>query len=599
MNLNKTIFPFSLTSTIFFAVCSVVYFIDNKASYSVLYIVASIYSIVSYYFFQRTQNDKVIKIAVGLLSLPILIPSQIFGGMFGVDIFLLYIYTTWSFFILGKRLGLYYSLSVVFLSLFILLLQLLGYLGSYYDFKTILFFYFTYLIQVLVSYLYQNSKEVVEKEIENNNQALLNQKKELEAKINDNLRSEAELKEYAGDLEDIKKATLNILEDLNIEKTEIAKSKANVDAILSSIADGLVAIDKDGVVLFINDSANDLLEFNSDKLIGKNWPETITIRDIKNVEIEDSQRPIRLSISQNKKISGRYLYVTKRGKTLPVSITVSPIIINGQTIGVIEVFRDITKEIEIDKAKNEFISIASHELRTPMTAIKGYVSMLLDGDYGKLPDVVMQPLKDISVSTQRLISLVNDLLNISRIEAGRLKVSVETFDLKQLVDDTVKSLLPIAMENKIEMTSSLTSVNVSADKSISAQILNNLIGNSLKFTEKGSIKVTSVVEGDLVKVLIADTGIGISHDDQIKLFGKFNQIEDSNRGHIQGTGLGLYISKSAANKMGGDVWLEKSEVNKGSTFAFSIPLSDTSLASKVKVEIEKDSLENPDKKQIS
>lgn len=599
MKLNKIIFPFSLTSTFFFGVYAAVCFFDQKINLSIFYFFVSLYSIISYYFYYKTKDERIIKVAVGLLSLPILIPAQIFGGVFGSDIFLLYIYTTWSFFILGKRLGLYCSLFAIFVSLCIFILQLSGYIDYFYNIKIILFFYLTYLIQVLISYFYQYSKEKIEKELEDNNKILSNQKDELENRMTDKQKSEQQLKEYTDDLEDIKKATLNILEDLNLEKNEIEKSKANVDAILSSIADGLVAIDTNGNILFVNDSANNLLGYDSNDLAGKKWGESVLIKDISNKPIEDDQKPFSISISKNEKVSGRYSYSTKNGKTIPVSVTVSPIMINNQTIGVIEVFRDITKEIEIDKAKNEFISIASHELRTPMTAIKGYVSMLLDGDYGKLPEKVTQPLQDVASSTQRLISLVNDLLNISRIEAGRLKVDIDATDIKLLVEETVNGLMPLAKQNNIALVSKVDSKKVSVDKSVVLQILNNLIGNALKFTEKGSITVTSEISGEYLKLFIKDTGIGISKDDQIKLFGKFNQIEDSVRGHIQGTGLGLYISKSAANKMGGDVWLESSEVNKGTTFGFSMPIADTTLANNIKSEIEKSNLANTDLKKLS
>lgn len=234
---------------------------------------------------------------------------------------------------------------------------------------------------------------------------------------------------------------------------------------------------------------------------------------------------------------------------------------------------------ELDKLKDEFVSVASHELRTPMTAISGMISMIFEGDYGPINKSLNEPLKDISKSTQRLIILVNDILNVSRIETGKLKLSLSTFDIRSVIGEMVEQLMPIAIEKGISFgIEGSGSVVVQADKDKTKEILNNLIGNALKFTQDGSALVYYKADEDEVKVFIKDTGIGISRDDQLKLFGKFKQISSQQIGKPAGSGLGLYISRELTRKMGGELWIDDSNLGKGSIFAFSLPKAGSMMA---------------------
>jgi signal transduction histidine kinase len=255
---------------------------------------------------------------------------------------------------------------------------------------------------------------------------------------------------------------------------------------------------------------------------------------------------------------------------------------------------------DLDKMKSEFVSIASHELRTPLTAIKWLISMINDGDYGEITPQLREPLNDVTASTERLIDLVNDMLNLSRIEARRLKFDLTELESKSLIHEVVTQLLPIAVQKNITLDDADTAsaiIQVDADKT--KQVLNNLIGNSLKFTDQGKITVSAAIKDELLEILVTDTGMGISPDDQGKLFGKFQQITSQQAGKPIGSGLGLYISKQIAQKMGGDCWLKESTFGKGSTFAFSIPLAATPTAKKVKEFIAQEAVANPDQKPMS
>lgn len=255
---------------------------------------------------------------------------------------------------------------------------------------------------------------------------------------------------------------------------------------------------------------------------------------------------------------------------------------------------------ELDKLKDEFVSVASHELRTPMTAISGMISMIFEGDYGPVNKSLGEPLKDISKSTQRLIILVNDILNVSRIETGKLKLALSTFDIRAVIGEMVEQLMPIAIEKGISFgIEGSGSVVVQADKDKSKEILNNLIGNALKFTQSGSVLVYYKADEDEVKVFIKDTGIGISRDDQLKLFGKFKQISSQQIGKPAGSGLGLYIARELTRKMGGELWIDESNLGRGSIFAFSLPKAGSMMAELIERKLKKEPLSSNDPSQAN
>lgn len=253
-----------------------------------------------------------------------------------------------------------------------------------------------------------------------------------------------------------------------------------------------------------------------------------------------------------------------------------------------------------DKLKDEFLSVASHELRTPMTAIKGFISMIEEGDYGEVGGRLRAPLHDIEISIDRLIKLVNDMLNISRIEAGRLKFSISEFFINDVLSEIVSSLQPLTKEKRISLEiNEFEKTRVQGDEDKVRQILDNLIGNALKFTDKGGVTLSERSKDEVIEILVTDTGIGIVKEDQGKLFKKFELIQPQDVDRPTGSGLGLYISREIARKMGGDVWLERSIKGKGSTFVFSLPLAKMGIAQKVKKEIEKEALAHPDQKTLA
>ncbi len=335
--------------------------------------------------------------------------------------------------------------------------------------------------------------------------------------------------------------------------------------------------------------SEDQIENNLDWLIEHIHPEDRKILTLDIEKILKENQTISVVEYRFRKSDGSYADVRDRGFVEKDN--------SGKHQRYLGSIQDISHDKELDRLKDEFLSVASHELRTPLTAIDGLVAMIREGEYGQVNKNLLEPLEDVNTSSERLIRLVNDLLNVSRIQAGRLKYTISDFFIQPVAKEVVDLLTPIAEEKglKLQVGSEFKEGMVSADLDKVKQILNNLIGNSFKFTDKGSITVLSSEDSETVKIFVEDTGIGISVEDQQKLFGKFQQLE-SGKGRPAGTGLGLYLSLQMAKKMGGNLWLEKSEKGKGSTFAFSVPKAKSTLAEKIKSEIDIEAKSNPDQK---
>ena len=246
---------------------------------------------------------------------------------------------------------------------------------------------------------------------------------------------------------------------------------------------------------------------------------------------------------------------------------------------------------QLDKAKDEFISIASHELRNPMAIIKGNISMVLTGDAGEVNKEVKDLLTDVIVAVERQIRLVNELLDISRIEAGVINFNLNpVIQVEQVADLLATSLRGVAKNQNIEIVvkqpeKPLPAVQADHDKL--SQVLINLVTNAMKFTKKGSVTFDFKQGGDCVVACVTDTGDGIPDEQKELLFKKFSKPASESVGTISaGSGLGLYISKKYIERQGGDIWLEKSQPGVGSTFCFSLPISGSTKAAEVQREIQ-------------
>ncbi|MFW5888293.1 MAG: ATP-binding protein [Patescibacteria group bacterium] len=234
----------------------------------------------------------------------------------------------------------------------------------------------------------------------------------------------------------------------------------------------------------------------------------------------------------------------------------------------------------IDESKTEFISIASHQLRTPLSAIKGYLSMVLEGDFGPVPANQKKALKKVYQSGDRLIQLVENLLNVSRISQGKMVYNFEKTDLREVVDKIVDELSQAAKKKKIKVDykkpKKLALVNIDWEKM--SEVITNLVDNAIKYTEKGKIVIklqNAYINTDDPKVrfCITDTGMGVSGDDIKNLFKKFSRAPETSVINTEGTGLGLYVAKKIIEGHNGKIWVESKGKGKGAKFIFELPVA--------------------------
>ena len=387
---------------------------------------------------------------------------------------------------------------------------------------------------------------------------------------------------------------------LEKHRKKLIEEAARDEAIFRSIGEGMIIVGRRGEIVFVNDGFEKLLGLSRNEVIGKKMADVVPKYDEKDTLIPKEKRSIERVLAgeiQSGSVSTlakTHYYLKKDGDKLYIIGTVTPIVVDKRVIGAVQIFRNIGREKELDRLKDEFLAIASHELRTPLAAIDGIIAMVRGGEYGQVSSEVRGALDDVNTASERLIKLVNDLLSLSRIKAGRLKYNLTVFNINNLLTEIFDLYTPIAQ--KKELVFKLYDnpvVEVQADADKVKEILGNLLANSFEFTKKGEINISSLLADDLVKVYVTDTGSGIEKKDLELLFGKFQQVGVKNGQH-EGTGLGLHIAREMVRKMGGDMWLEKSEVGQGSVFAFSLPLKDSVKAETAKKALAEESLMNSD-----
>jgi GAF domain-containing protein/nitrogen-specific signal transduction histidine kinase len=360
---------------------------------------------------------------------------------------------------------------------------------------------------------------------------------------------------------------------LRKEQEEASRSQA----ILEAVADGVVVTGPENRISFLNSSATQILGFDYMKVINQpldafggifgkaagTWMQTINdwSNDPASYQTGDSYA------EQLELDDGRIALVH-----------LAPVILQNDFLGTVSIFRDITHEVEVDRLKSEFVATVSHELRTPMTSIRGYVDILLMGAAGALNENQTHFLGIVKNNTERLNILVNDLLDISRIEAGRVTLSPQPLDLRDVAEDVLADMLRKSQEENKPMAFSLNTgkdlPRIRGDAERVRQILGNLVDNAYHYTpENGQITVHLHSEnGSEVQVDVEDSGVGISKEDQARIFDRFYRGEDPLVLATPGTGLGLAIVRQLVEMHEGRIWLKSEGEGKGSTFSFTLPV---------------------------
>jgi len=352
------------------------------------------------------------------------------------------------------------------------------------------------------------------------------------------------------------------------------ESQARIRAITDGVNEALVLVAPDGRVLDTNQRFVELFGVPMESIVGQRLADIRTMFDQLFAEAEELYE-LALATSADAGQDRERLVVQNWPQARELQLYSRPVRDEQGFLGRLFVFRDVTRERELDRMKTEFVSLVSHELRTPLTSIKGFTEMVLDGDAGEINEEVEEYLGIVFSNAERLVALVNDLLDLSRVESGRIQLQSEPVDLNQVVQIVVATMQHKLQEKGQRLSVQLdpAATSVLGDKDKLVQVLTNYVSNAYKYTQAdGEIRIEISRQDGLARVAVVDNGFGISPEDQEQLFTRFYRVDNSMTREVGGTGLGLSIVKQLIELMGGEVSVE-SALGSGSTFAFTVPLA--------------------------
>lgn len=364
---------------------------------------------------------------------------------------------------------------------------------------------------------------------------------------------------------------------------QLNKETFKTDLLMKSMGDGVIVVDPDLNIRFLNPAAQMLTGWNEEDAHDINWRQVMPLRDAQDKLLGDQDDPFMLAWRHGKSyMSNNLSLLTKGERRIALAVTVSPIYGPSHKIdGGIGVFRDISHEKEIERQRNEFVSTASHEMRSPLATIEGYLSLAMNPQMATIDKVARKYLEKAHESTARMGQLFKDLLSVTKLEDSSFVSHIEIFDIGALVQEVIEDMQFVAKAKKIQLDlrssigdlvkqkSILPFYYVSADRERLREVITNLIDNAIKFTNTGEVSVSLNGDHATVTVNIKDTGIGIAREDMPHLFQKFYRIKNP-AAATEGTGLGLYLCRSIIELYGGKIWVE-SVPSKGSTFKFTLP----------------------------
>ena len=360
------------------------------------------------------------------------------------------------------------------------------------------------------------------------------------------------------------------------------------DVVINAIDDGVLAISKDGNIELINPSAQQIIGWDQGDALGLNWKSVLKLVTSDGKDVEDLENPIAQSLSKNQPTHNDKLFLlTSSEKRILVSIVSSPVGTDGE--GIIVVFRDITKEKAEEREQAEFISTASHEMRTPVASIEGYLGLALNPATAHIDEKARDFITKAHKSAQHLGRLFQDLLDISKVEDGRMKNNPKIINVNEFLKDIFDGLATKASEKQLNYIFMPDIIDEGKEKSLQPifyanidpdhfrEVVSNLIENAIKYTPSGEVVVNVTGDDKQISVSVKDSGIGIPAEDIPHLFQKFYRVDNSDTREIGGTGLGLYLSRRLAEAMSGNLRVE-SKYKEGSTFYLEIPRMNSSEA---------------------
>ena len=356
-------------------------------------------------------------------------------------------------------------------------------------------------------------------------------------------------------------------EDIAWKKyNKLLGDQKRTEAVIRSIAEGLVVVDSKGKVVMMNPAAEKLLDVSRKEKVGKS-----VLEDLKGEELVTLSKDV--SDDQSKEIE----LTSQQDETKKILRASSAVIEDesGKTVGMVSVLSDITKQKKLDLMKEGFIANVSHELRTPIVAVEKSLSLILSKAAGEITPTQKQFLSIAERNLKRLNVLVNDLLDLSKLEAGKMEFKESVGSLEEVINESVEVLRAWADSKSIKINTKIPKnlPQVKMDSNRLIQVLNNLIGNAIKYTpNQGVVTVEATPRNQEVQVMVQDTGIGIEEKNLPKIFDKFYQVGERTPTDIGGTGIGLSIAKEIIEQHGGRIWAE-SEKGQGARFVFRLPLN--------------------------
>jgi len=384
--------------------------------------------------------------------------------------------------------------------------------------------------------------------------------------ITETKKYQSQLESRAMELEESRIALMNILEDVGEAKKTAEEEKNKTLTIITNLSDGLLVFDKNNNLSLINPQAENFFSIKAKEVIGNSILELVSFPNLRTL--------VNLLGMEIKGIFRKELMVSEN---LTIEVSTVPMVFGEDKFGTLVVLHDITREKMVERIKTEFVSLAAHQLRTPLSAIKWTLRMLLDGDLGEITKEQREFIEKTYQSNERMINLINDLLDVTRIEEGRYLYkpvfsafeNVVQFVVNSYQDETKRK--DITLEFKKPRTK-LPRITIDVEKIRLA--IQNLLDNAVRYTPSGgkiTISLESLNEGKEIQLSIKDTGVGIPQDQQERVFTKFFRAANVMRMETEGSGLGLFITKNIIEAHGGKIWFESKE-GEGTTFFLSIPV---------------------------
>ena len=364
--------------------------------------------------------------------------------------------------------------------------------------------------------------------------------------------------------------------------------KTQEEAVLTAIPDGVYAVDMNRNLVLFNKAAQEMTNWAEKDVLGLKCQTVMNLKKEDNASVCEKDCPAMAVWNTGEAVFRNDTCFThkKSKKRIQLSSSYAPIKdFQNKVVGALCVFRDITKEKEVERLRNEFVSTASHELRTPITATEGYLSIVTDSGMCKVDEKSKEYIGKAKATLMAMSKLTKNLLSVTKIEEGKLETNITNFSIHDLTKEVVGIFKKQADEKgiKLELVESKNlsvkdkkaigrSLNVHADQEMIKEVINNLIENAIKFTEKGGVLVSIDYDEEFATVNVEDTGMGMPPEAEKHLFEKFYRVDNTATREVGGTGLGLYITRSIVEIFGGRIWIESSP-GKGSKFHFTIPLA--------------------------